>query len=69
MTNTEAQSVIQYGVQTPASKTVLLVTDRLDEAEKILDVIGKGRILQRTLEYGSWQLMNLPQRSAHAEAS
>jgi hypothetical protein len=82
MTNTDAQpvvqygvqtqvgkTVIQYGVQTPASKTVLLLTDRLDEAENILDVVGEGRILQRTLEYGPWRPVNLPAIVAHAEAS
>jgi hypothetical protein len=69
MTNTHSQSVVQYGVQTPASKTVLLLTDRLEEAENILDVVGEGRILQRTVEYGPWRPATLPKTSAHAEAS
>ena len=51
MKYTDAGSVVQYGVQTPSSTTVLLVTDRLDEAEHILDVVGEGRIVRRTGEY------------------
>ena len=55
MKSTDAESVVQYGVQTPSSTTVLLVTDRLDEAEHILDVVGDGHVVQRTVRYGAWR--------------
>ena len=54
MKSNDAGSVVQYGVETPSSTSVLLVTDRLDEAEHILDVVGDGRIVQRTVRYGAW---------------
>ncbi len=55
MKSNDAGSVVQYGVLTPSSTSVLLVTDRLDEAEHILDVVGEGRIVQRTVRYGAWR--------------
>jgi hypothetical protein len=54
MKSSDAGSVVQYGVETPSSTSVLLVTDRLDEAEHILEVVGQGRIVQRTVRYGAW---------------
>jgi YD repeat-containing protein len=48
-------SVTQYGVQTPNSSTVLVVTTDRAEAEHALDWITDGRVVQRTITYGGWQ--------------
>jgi hypothetical protein len=50
-----AESVTQYGIQTPNSHTVLMVTNDLQEAQRALDWIQNGRIVHRTITYGSWQ--------------
>jgi hypothetical protein len=47
-------SVTQYGVQTPHSSTVLIVTDDRVEAERALDWITDGCVVQRTITYGDW---------------
>jgi hypothetical protein len=31
-----------------------MVTDQIEEAEHMLDLIGAGRIMQRTVSYGPW---------------
>jgi hypothetical protein len=49
-----ATRVVEYGVQTSNSKTILTVTEDLAEAERILDMLGQGRIVQRNVSYGPW---------------
>jgi hypothetical protein len=44
----------EYGVQAANSKTILTVTLDLAEAERTLDMIGQGRLLQRTVRYSPW---------------
>jgi ABC-type proline/glycine betaine transport system ATPase subunit len=31
---------VEYGIQTPTSKTILVVTEDLEEAQRTLDMIG-----------------------------
>jgi hypothetical protein len=50
-----AERCVQYGIQTPNSKSILMVTDDLAEAEHMLDVIGQGRLTVRTISYGRWR--------------
>ena len=49
-----SKTVVQYGVQTVTSKTIQVVTDDLAEAERLLDMIGDGVLIQRTVEFGRW---------------
>jgi hypothetical protein len=49
-----AGSVIEYGVQTTGSKTVLTVTQDEAEAEQMLDLLGEGWLVQRTVYYSPW---------------
>ena len=47
-------SVTQYGIQTPNSNTVLVVTTDREEAQHALTWIQHGRIVHRTITYGGW---------------
>jgi len=49
-----ATCTTEYGVQTANSKTILTVTLDLAEAERTLDMIGEGRLIQRTVRYSPW---------------
>ena len=49
-----ATCITEYGVQTATSKTILTVTLDLAEAERTLEMIGGGRLLQRTVRYSPW---------------
>jgi uncharacterized phage-associated protein len=49
-----ATRVAEYGVQTSHSKTILTVTEDLAEAERTLDMLGQGRLVQRTVTYSPW---------------
>lgn len=49
-----ANSVRQYGVQTPNSNVVLMVTTDRAAAERALEWIDDGRIVERTIDYGEW---------------
>ena len=49
-----ATCTTEYGVQTANSKTILTVTLDLAEAERTLDMLGEGRLLQRTVRYSPW---------------
>ena len=49
-----AGSVVEYGIQTSNGKTILMVTNDLTEAEHTLDLIGEGRIVQRTVKHSPW---------------
>jgi hypothetical protein len=42
---------VEYGIQTPTSKTMLGVTEALEEAQRTLDMVGDGRLIQRTVSY------------------
>ena len=44
----------EYAVQTANSKTILTVTLDRAEAERTLDMLGEGRLLQRTVRYSPW---------------
>lgn len=48
--------ITQYGVQTPNSSSILMVTTDRAEAEHWLDSIVDGSMVQRTIFYSSWQL-------------
>jgi hypothetical protein len=49
-----ATRTVEYGVQTSNSKTILTVTEDLDEAERTLDMLGQGRLVQRTVSCSPW---------------
>jgi hypothetical protein len=49
-----AASVDEYGIQTLNRKTILMVTNDLTEAAHTLDLIGEGRLVQRTVRYSPW---------------
>jgi hypothetical protein len=51
----EGGSVTEYGVQTPTSSTVLVVTADRGEAERALEWITDGRVVHRMVTYGGWQ--------------
>jgi hypothetical protein len=34
------------------------VTEDLAEAEHLLDMVGQGRLIERTITYGPWQLVD-----------
>lgn len=51
----DGRSVAQYGVQTPNSSTILIVTDDRAEAEHALEWIADGRVVHRTITYGDWR--------------
>lgn len=47
-------SVVQYGVMTPTSSTVLIATADLAVATCALSWIHGGRLVQRTVTHGGW---------------
>jgi hypothetical protein len=49
------ESVIEYGIQTPTSRQILVITEDLHDAEHMLDLLGDGRLLTRTVTYGAWR--------------
>lgn len=51
-------SVVQYGIQTPHSKTILMVTEDPAEARHMLEMIGEGRLISRTIRYGPWHIVD-----------
>jgi hypothetical protein len=53
-----AERHVQYGIQTPNSKTILMVTEDLAEAEHMLDMVGQGRVAERTISYGPWRVID-----------
>ena len=55
MSTSDVRVVVEYDVQTPTSRTVVLVTDQFQEAEHILDLVGDGCIVRRTVCYGAWR--------------
>jgi hypothetical protein len=48
-------TVVQYGIETPTSRTVLMVTEDRGEAERMLDMLGRGRLIVRTVSYSRWR--------------
>ncbi|GAC1397568.1 MAG: hypothetical protein NVSMB60_07760 [Mycobacterium sp.] len=50
-----SSSITQYGVQTPTSSTILIVTTGRAEAEHALNWITDGRVVHRTIPYRGWQ--------------
>ena len=48
-------TVIEYGIQTANSKSILVITTDLDDAHRTLDMIGDGRLLCRTVSYSRWE--------------
>ena len=50
-----ASKVVEYAIQTPHSKTVLMTTEDRAEAERTLDMLGEGQLLMRTVTYGQWK--------------
>jgi hypothetical protein len=49
-----ARCTVEYGVVSLTSRTILTVTEDYAEAEHTLDLIGEGRLVRRTVTYGSW---------------
>ena len=47
-------SIVEYGIQTLHGKTILMLMNDLTEAEHTLDLIGEGRLVQRTVRYSPW---------------
>jgi hypothetical protein len=60
------RTAVEYGVLALASRTVLTVTEDYAEAEHTLDLIGEGRLVRRTVTYGSWIDIPAPQPSRRA---
>jgi hypothetical protein len=50
-----AEVVVEYGIQTLHSKSILVMTNDLAEAHRTLDMIGEGRLISRTVSYSGWQ--------------
>jgi hypothetical protein len=48
-------TVIEYGIQTANSKSILVITSDLADAHRTLDMIGDGRLLCRTVSYSRWE--------------
>lgn len=57
-TDGKAKRLVEYGIQVPNSKTILMVTDNLADAERMLDMIGQGRLVERTISYGPWRVVD-----------
>ena len=57
-----AGSVVEYGIQTLNGKTILMVTNDLTEAGHTLDLIGEGRLVQRTVRYSPWVAVSADRR-------
>lgn len=53
-TRDAAVTVVQYGIQTANSKTILVVTDDLAEAMSTLDMLGSGTLIRRSVRYSPW---------------
>lgn len=53
-----AERRVQYGIQTPNSNTILMVTEDLAEAEQTLEMVGQGRLTMRTISYGRWHVLD-----------
>lgn len=66
MRSSDVRSIVEYGVQTPMSRTVVLLTDHLEEAEHMLDLVGEGRIVRRTVRYGPWRSVDVMEQSVPA---
>jgi hypothetical protein len=49
------ETVVQYGVRTANSKTILVLADSRAEAERALDMLGEGVVIERTLSYSRWR--------------
>ena len=49
-----AESFVQYGIQAANSKTILMVTEDPEEADRMLDLLGEGRLITRTISYTHW---------------
>lgn len=49
------ESITQYGVRTSNSGVILVVTADRAEAERALEWIAGGHIVQRTITYGGWR--------------
>ena len=49
------ERVVQYGVRTAQSRTVLVLTDSRAEAERALDMFGEGMLIERTVSYSRWR--------------
>ncbi|MDT5066724.1 MAG: hypothetical protein QOK02_2879 [Mycobacterium sp.] len=49
-----AMCTTEYGVQTANGNTIVTVCSDLAEAERTLDMLGEGRLLQRTVRYSPW---------------
>jgi hypothetical protein len=54
-TRNMGKSVIEYGIQTATSKSILVITSDLADAQRTLDMIGDGRLVCRTVTYSRWQ--------------
>jgi hypothetical protein len=51
----DAEGTVEFGFQTPNSKTVLMVTNDLAEAEHVLDLLGGGTLVRRTVGFSPWR--------------
>ena len=54
----DTKIVVEFGVQTPNSRTVLMVTQDLAEAEQVLDLLGGGQLVRRAVSYSPWRLVS-----------
>lgn len=53
-----ATVTVEYGIQTPNSKTVLVVTEDLSEAVSTLNMLGSGTLIRRTVRCSPWRAVD-----------
>ncbi|MDT5018856.1 MAG: hypothetical protein QOD39_5016 [Mycobacterium sp.] len=49
------ERVVQYGVRTASTRTILVLADSRAEAESALDMFGEGVLIERTVSYSRWR--------------
>jgi hypothetical protein len=68
----DTKIVVEFGVQTPNSRTVLMVTQDIEEAEHVLDLLGGGQLVRRAVSYSPWRPVaeaDLPNKRPNSTAS
>ena len=51
----DAEGTVEFGIQTLTSRTVLMVTHDLAEAENVLALLGGGSLVRRTVSFSPWR--------------
>lgn len=58
----DAKTVVQYGIETPTSRSIVLMTESYEEAAQLLDLLGNARVIARTVRYGPWRRTDEPRQ-------